>query len=795
MTLNHKKITNFKEHQILEFEKESLEFVKILLEKSPKNTKRLESMKNTFAMQKNISTLRNRELIVVAKKYNIDLPVDLQNLLKKRSVRTISGVSPIAILTKPFYCPGKCIYCPTEDRMPKSYISTQPAASRSLRNNFDPYDQVKNRVISLEESGHPASKLEIIVMGGTWSFLPKKYQEWYIYNIYNSANSFDNNKTRKKPTIFIDFDGVITDSFEFVFSKGVKAFGEYGINLTKDIFKTIFRSPNIVQEVLRYGSKEISERYTELEKEGYAKNVLVFPDVIKSLQTVSQYFDLVILSANQRPVILQVLKKYNLESLFKNIISRDDNIGSKSEKMINYAKDNSIDLSKTYFIGDTVSDIKEGKKAEVKIVAASWGKIFSYEELENESPYMVINKMRDFEIYLNINEDNVLESGKNGELVSLEKIDNNKNILDQELDIKKVQKINETSSHKVIGLTLETRPDFITKDELIRMRKYGCTRIEIGVQTLDDEVQIFTKRGHLRKHVIKAMRLMKDFGFKVCFHLMPGLPSSTIEKDLNMMKEVFENPNFRPDFIKIYPCMVLPNTGLSKIWEKGGFKPLSDEELVKLLLKFYAFVPEWTRVMRLMRDIPATSVLDGAKFSNLRQILESQPKKLKEIVGIDFYEKYILGKNKLFKDIRSKEIGFSNKGYKNSDIKLKRRDYEASKGKEVFLSFESEDEKVLFALLRLRKPSGEHAKEFSNVLENAGLIREVHSYGSEVAVGNKDDNTQHKGLGKKLLIEAESIVKEEWGFNKISIIAGIGTREYYRKFGYEELNGYMFKEL
>jgi elongator complex protein 3 len=408
---------------------------------------------------------------------------------------------------------------------------------------------------------------------------------------------------------------------------------------------------------------------------------------------------------------------------------------------------------------------------------------------------MVINKMKDLEIHLNISEDNILKSGKNGEIINIEKDDKEKNILDSQLDITKVQKINEKSSHKVIGLTLETRPDFITKDELVRMRKYGCTRIEIGVQTLDDDVQIFTKRGHLRKHVINAMRLMKDFGFKVCFHLMPGLPSSTIEKDLKMMKEIFSNPDFRPDFIKIYPCMVLPNTDLSKIWEKGDFIPLSDKELVKLLLQFYAFVPEWTRVMRLMRDIPATSVLDGAKFSNLRQILESQPKKLKEIVGNEFYENHITIKNQLFKDIRSKEVGFSNEKYKDTNIILKRRDYEASKGKEVFLSFESEDEKTLFALLRLRKPSGKHSDKLSKVLENAGLIREVHSYGSEVAVGNKDNNTQHKGLGKKLLLEAEKIAKEEWLFNKISIIAGIGTREYYKKFGYEEANGYMFKNL
>ncbi|HID91756.1 TPA: hypothetical protein EYP45_01370 [Candidatus Peregrinibacteria bacterium] len=176
---HEKKQVNFKKHQILEYEKESLLFLEDLLADIPKNIKKLEARKNHFAQAHNIPTLKNRELIVAAQKNNINLPDKLMAVIQKRVVRTISGVSPIGMLTKPFECPGKCTYCPTEDRMPKSYMKNQPAAARALRNNFDPFDQVKNRIIALTESGHPASKIEIIVMGGTWSFLPKTYQNWY----------------------------------------------------------------------------------------------------------------------------------------------------------------------------------------------------------------------------------------------------------------------------------------------------------------------------------------------------------------------------------------------------------------------------------------------------------------------------------------------------------------------------------------------------------------------------------------------------------------------------------------
>jgi len=532
-------------------------FLDELCKTPPKTRDELEKKKRNFSARTGIPPILNRDLIAVIG--DKELPEDLEKLFKKRAVRTVSGVSPIGILTKAYPCPGKCVYCPLEDRMPKSYLSSQPAAARALRNKFHPFRQVESRITALEDSGHPTSKLEVIVMGGTWSFLPKKYQSWYVKRVFDAAN-----KTNSQTTNF--------------------------------------------------------------------------------------------------------------------------------------------------------------------------------------------------------------------------KLQTSKNLTE-------AQKINETATHRIIGLTLETRPDFITEEELVRMRKLGCTRIEIGVQTLDDEVQKITKRGHTKKDVARAMQLMRDFGFKVCWHLMPGLPGSNPQKDLKWMKEVFSSPDARPDFIKIYPCQVLANSELENWWRKGDFQPMSDKELVKLLLQFKIFVPPWTRIMRLMRDIPISDVLDGVRFSNLRQIMKDQPKKLKELLGKDFFVD-----DWPCKCIRCREVGFSTN--KNLGIPvLKRRDYEASGGKEVFLSFETEDEKHLFALLRLRKPSKQKYSSFKSVLQDTALIREVHSYGTEISVGEEAGVGQHRGLGKKLLIEAERIAKEEWGVKKMTIIAGVGTREYYRKFGYELKSTYMVKKL
>jgi elongator complex protein 3 len=366
--------------------------------------------------------------------------------------------------------------------------------------------------------------------------------------------------------------------------------------------------------------------------------------------------------------------------------------------------------------------------------------------------------------------------------------------------LKTAIKENETAKRRIIGLTLETRPDHITQDELALMRTYGCTRVEIGVQTIDDEISDLNLRDQSKEEVAEATKLMREYGFKFCYHLMPGLYGSTPEKDLIMLREIFENADYKPDFVKIYPCQVLPNSLLANWWKEGKFEPLHDVELIKLLLKMKRFVPEWTRIMRLLRDIPVGNILSGAKFSNLRQILKQQPKKLKEILGDTEFDEIFHGKFEWpCRCIRCREVGFAKKeiGFESSPgLKIVRRDYDAAGGTETFLSFESENGKTLFALLRLRKPDESFAPEhFPSVLKNAALIREVHSYGSEITVGDSAGVGQHRGLGRKLIAEAERIARDEWGLKRMTIIAGVGTREYYRKFGYVEKCTYMTKKL
>lgn len=798
--MSHKKITNFKDRQVVQEPEKTLLFLQELIANPPRNARKLEHKKNAFAEAQKIPTLKNRDLVVVAQNNKIVLPPELAKLLQKRAVRTISGVSPIGILTKPFECPGKCVYCPTEDRMPKSYMSNQPAAARAVRNNFHPFKQVTNRVAALEDSGHPVSKLEIIVMGGTWSFLPRGYQNWYISEVFRAANSLEKaDPNNVLPLFFIDFDGVIADSSEYLFEVMKKAFIEKNIELDNKKFQKIFSTNDFWDFE---GSNQIKEKITELELENYTDQVGIFSEIIPVFQTLSQYFDLVIISTNQKPIIENFLNKHNIAPLFKEVVGRET-AGNKSEKIKERLEKHNQLAEKTFFLGDSISDIKEGKKAGVQTIGAGWGRIFSGEELAEIHPDIIAEKISDLESIFNMEESHIQAGQQEGEIVekNFSAKENSAISIGSAKELIDLQVQNETSAKRIIGITLETRPDWINEAELIRMRKYGCTRIEIGVQTLDDEVQKINKRGHFKRHVAKAMKLMKDFGFKVCFHLMPGLPGSNPEKDLIWFREVFENPDMRPDFIKIYPCVVLETAELKTWWDEGKYEPYDDKILIRLLTQFQTLVPEWCRIMRLMRDIPLQNIVDGAKFSNLRQIIESQPEKLKEIVGEEFFNEHELEKieNRKFRDIRAREIGFTNlQNHTEKDFTpiLKRRDYTASDGEEVFLSFETQDETNIFALLRLRKPSGtKEFSEFNDVLQNAGLIREVHSYGKEISVGEAEGLGQHRGLGRKLIEEAEKIVKEEWNLKQMTIIAGVGTREYYRKFGYEEKDTYMVKVL
>ncbi len=497
----------------------------------------------------------------------------LLNLIQKRSVRTMSGVAPVTVLTKPFPCPGRCIYCPTDVRMPKSYLPSQPAAQRAFRQRFNPYTQVFVRLKALHIIGHEVSKVELRVIGGTWSSYGKKYQTWFLKMCLLAMNDFHKH-----------LKSGFTDKME---------------NITKE---------NLVES--RYGVDRVNT------------------------------------------VVLKPIRK---------------------------------------------------------------------------GPF----KWKD------------------------------------------IVKENETAKVRCIGINIETRPDFISKKEVSRLRYLGVTKTEIGVQTTDDKVQEITKRGHDLASVRKATGLLKDAGFKIGYHMMPNLPGSTIETDKKMIGELFDNEGYQPDYLKIYPCMVMPGTELANIYDKGGFKPYDDDTLFDVIYEEMKTVPEWCRIDRVARDIPAPDIKAGSKVSNIRQLIEER---LNE-------------EGTPCRDIRSREIAADSVNMK--DIKLVCREYSANKGKELFISYEDMVKDKLIALIRLRFPY----KTFLPELKEVAIVREVHVYGRQLAVGKEGRGLkQHIGWGTKLMNEAETRAKAA-GYKKIAVIAGIGTREYYKKKGYKLLGTYMLKNL
>ncbi|MFH1326041.1 MAG: tRNA uridine(34) 5-carboxymethylaminomethyl modification radical SAM/GNAT enzyme Elp3 [Candidatus Falkowbacteria bacterium] len=511
----------------------------------------------------NIAPLPKREIAQtydkLVKQNKLKADPKLSNLLKVRAVRTLSGVAPVTVLTKPFNCPGQCVYCPHEPGMPTSYLSNEPAAMRAKALKFDPFKQVQYRLKAMIANGHSPEKIELLVLGGTWSAYPKKYQTWFIKRCFDGANQF---------------------------------------------------------------------------------SVILNPDR-----------------------------------------NRDER--SKSSRTLAQA-----------------------------------------------------------------------------------------------------QKINEKTKYSIIGITLETRPDWITENEIKNLRKLGCTRVQLGAQILDDKILKKIKRGHTVNDLARATKLLKDACFKIDYHIMPNLPGATIAKDIKTVEQIFADERFKPDQIKIYPTIVNEHSELCKWYQQGKYKPYPHQKLVDLIIKLKTIVPYYCRINRLIRDIPEESIVAGNKVTNLRQLLESE-----------------LVKRKLkCKCIRCREVrnrchceaeGRGNPV--NNAPKLFIQKYPASSGTEYFISYESPKRDILYAFIRLRIPSANENPIFPE-LTDAGLIRELHTYGQLQTVGSKSQATQHKGLGKKLMLEAEKIIRKN-KLPKVAVISGVGVRDYYKKLGYKLEGTYMIKIL
>ncbi|MBI2106000.1 tRNA uridine(34) 5-carboxymethylaminomethyl modification radical SAM/GNAT enzyme Elp3 [Candidatus Woesearchaeota archaeon] len=511
---------------------------------------------------------------------NIEISLDSGEEIKTKPMRTQSGVAPVAIMTKPRECShGTCTFCPGGvnsffGNIPKSYTGNEPASMRAIRNKFDAYLQVFNRLEHYILLNQIPEKVELIIMGGTFLSYPLEYQDKFVKDAFLAMNDF-------------------SDLF-FVDGK-----------LNKKEFKDFFEFS------LEFKSKERIEKI--------------------------------------------------------------------HEKLLQLKKNSSL-------------------------------------EIEQEK--------------------------------------------------------NETSNIKCVALVIETKPDVCKKEHINQALKLGATRVEIGIQTLNDSILKKVNRGHTLQDSIEAVKLLKDAGYKVIMHMMPGLPSSTTQEDINNFKELFSNQDYQPDGLKIYPCMVMPGTPLHLQYQKGLFRPLRTKEAAEIVAKAKEFIPKYCRVYRVQRDIPTKVTIDGVGLTNFRQVVRE----------------LMIKNNKKCECIRCREIKNDKVNWGN--IKLNRIDYDASDGKEIFLSFDDDDR--LLGFLRLRIPSKDVFRK--EITKSSAIIREIHVYGEAAKIG-EEGKIQHRGLGKKLLLKAEEIAKNEFGKNKIIIISGIGVKEYFYKQRYEKDGVYVSKFL
>jgi elongator complex protein 3 len=472
-----------------------------------------------------------------------DIYDDIEPYLRLKPVRTSSGVAVVAVMTSPEECPhGKCSYCPggKDIGTAQSYTGHEPAAMRAGSNDFDPYKQTESRIKQLSTIGHPTDKIDLIIMGGTFTAREKEYQEWFVKRCLDAMN-------------------------------------------------------------------------------------------------------------------------------------------------------------------------------------------------ETEAASLI-----------------------------------------------DAQSLNEFAPSRCIGMTIETRPDWCKREHVDEILRLGATRVELGVQTTFDDILKKIQRGHGIQDTIEATRIVKDAGMKVCYHMMPGLPGSDFVRDLDMFRTIFEDPEFRPDMLKIYPCLVVEGTKLYDTWQSGDYIPYKTEECAELITQIKGFLPPWVRIQRIQRDIPVKLISDGVDKSNLRQIVQ---KKLEE-------------KGEKCNCIRCREVGISSlKGiYPDLDsIRLNVIEYWASQGNEYFLAFEDKNG-IIIAYARLRNPSDSaHRAEIS--AKTSTIIRELKVAGDMVPIGKADHNLwQHKGYGQRLLEECE-VVSRDLGGHRILITSGVGAREYYRRLGYERDGPYMSKSL
>jgi len=517
--------------------------------------------------------LRGYQYLAEKKGWAVDR--ELLNRLRMKPVRTLSGVTPVTVLTKPFPCPGKCIFCPNDVRMPKSYLADEPGAQRAAHHAFDPYLQTWFRLAAFQNIGHRVDKVELIILGGTWSFYPEAYQIWFIKRCFDAMN-------------------------------------DYG------------------QET--------------------------------------------------EPAALR-----------------------RADAPLFEAVDDTVDGSYNRIVGDFLRRHHDGAMT-TREEAADWPAL------------------------------------------------------------EEAQRRNETRAARCVGLVVETRPDHISEDEVRRIRRLGATKVQIGLQSLDDAVLAKNKRGHTVEEARRAVGLLRQAGFKIHAHWMPNLYGSSPAADVEDYARLFADPAFRPDELKIYPCSLIESAELMDNYRRGEWQPYTHDELLDVLVGCLERTPEYCRLTRIIRDIPSQDIVVGNKLTNFRQLAEAELER----------------RGGRSRDIRAREI--RGQRVTPGDLRLEAVEYDTPVGREHFLQYVTQDGSIA-AFLRLSLPTH---PPFLEELAQSAMIREVHVYGAVAALGKRQkDQAQHTGLGRRLVEEAARRAREA-GFQDLAVISSVGTREYYRGLGFTD---------
>jgi len=508
--------------------------------------------------------------------------------VQRRPVRTQSGVTPLTVLTKPFPCPGKCIFCPNDVRMPKSYLSDEPGAQRAANNRFDPYLQTWNRLAAFDATGHPTDKIELIVLGGTWSFYPLAYQIHFVLRCLEAMNDFGAGLDRRE--------------------------------------ECEPRTPD----------------FEEIDAEIRGDQIETNP--------------------------------------YNQIVTR--------------------------FLRERLDG---------QLVVA-----------EEESDWATLSK---------------------------------------------AQRLNESAGARCVGLVLETRPDHVDEEEVLRLRRLGATKVQLGVQSLDDEILLANRRGHDVEATRRAFDVLRRAGFKLHAHWMANLLGATPEGDCEDFKRLFEDPSFRPDELKLYPCSLIETAELMGPWRRGEWQPYDDEQLLEVMADALPRVPRYCRVTRVIRDISSDDIVAGNKRTNFRQIAEAE----------------VARRGEQLVEIRQREI--RSEAFDPLALELIETEYAVESGREVFLELVTESDRIV-GFLRLLLP---RAASFVDELGANAIVRELHVYGGAVQIGAASGGrAQHRGLGARLLRTAESLARKA-DYPGLSVISAIGTRAYYRRQGF--IDGELYQHL